>query len=149
MMILLAFSLSSLTSEKKELHVLREKYRELVLLKGEFLSLKQMIDGVEGKRNISDVKGVIQAIDEVFLSLGLKDKVRAVKSIGKREVKDGFIEEAELQIEKVSMNEMLNIFYRIEHVPMILTIKKTTIKKSFENPELFNITIILSFLSIS
>ena len=53
--ILLAFSLSSLTSEKKELHVLREKYRELVLLKGEFLSLKQMIDGVEGKRNISDV----------------------------------------------------------------------------------------------
>jgi hypothetical protein len=29
---------------------------------------------------------------------------------------------------------------------MILTVKKATIKKSFENPELLNITLSLSFL---
>lgn len=44
------------------------------------------------------------------------------------------------------MNEMANIFYRIEHAPMILTVKKATIKQSFENPELLNITLDLSFL---
>jgi len=29
---------------------------------------------------------------------------------------------------------------------MILTIKKVTVKQSFENPELLNITLMLSFL---
>ena len=29
---------------------------------------------------------------------------------------------------------------------MVLTVKKVTIKKSFENPELLNISLILSFL---
>lgn len=45
------------------------------------------------------------------------------------------------------MNEMVNIFYRIENAPMILTIKKATVKKSFENPELLNISLVLSFLN--
>jgi hypothetical protein len=41
---------------------------------------------------------------------------------------------------------MINVFYRIENAPMVLTVKKATIKKSFENPELLNITMVLSFL---
>ena len=62
------------------------------------------------------------------------------------EVKDGFEEEADISVEKVTMNEMVNIFYRIENAPMILTVKKASIKKSFDNPELLNISLILSFL---
>jgi len=34
----------------------------------------------------------------------------------------------------------------IEHAPMILTVRKVTVKQSFENPELLNITLMLSFL---
>jgi hypothetical protein len=81
-----------------------------------------------------------------FLSVGLRDKVKTVKSAGKRELKEGTEEDADISIEKVSMNEMVNIFYKIENAPMILIIKKATIKKSFENPELLNITLSLSFL---
>ena len=118
----------------------------MIIVKDEFLSLKQRIDAVESKKNLSNVQGIVQAVDEVFLSIGLKDKVKTVKSTGRRDMKDGFEEEAELQIEKVSMNEMVNIFYKIENAPMVLTIKKASIKKSFENPELLNIILTLSFL---
>ena len=144
--IIISLAIRLLSSEKRELKLLREQQKEMIIFKDKFLSLKQRIDAVESKKNLSNVQGIVQAVDEVFLSIGLKDKVKTVKSTGRRDMKDGFEEEAELQIEKVSMNEMVNIFYKIENAPMVLTIKKASVKKSFENPELLNIILTLSFL---
>jgi general secretion pathway protein M len=138
--------LRQLSAERRELKLLQEQRKEMLGLKEEFLSLRQRVTAVEGKKNLTNVQGVVQAVEDVFSSAGLKDKLKTIRSSGKREVKDGFEEEADISIEKVSMNEMVNIFYRIENAPMILTIKKATIKKSFENPELLNISLVLSFL---
>lgn len=119
---------------------------ELLLVKDEFLSLKNRMDAIEGKRSLSKVEGIVQAIDQVFLPLGLKQKVRSVKPTGTREIKDAIEEEAEIQVEKVDMNEMVNIFYKIENVPMALSIKKSTIKTSFENPALLHITMTIALI---
>jgi len=135
-----------LSAERKELKLLKEQRKEMLILKDEFLSLRERVTAVEGKKNLTNVQGVVQAVDDVFSSAGLKDKLKTVKSAGRREMKDGFEEEADISIEKVNMNEMVNILYRIENAPMILTIRKATIKKSFENPELLNISLVLSFL---
>jgi hypothetical protein len=78
--------------------------------------------------------------------MGLNQKVKSVKSIGVREKKYGIEEEAELQIEKVNMNEVTNILYRIENAPMVLSIKKATIKTSFDNPSLLNITMTIGLI---
>lgn len=144
--ILIILSFNLLSSQRKELNLLKEQRKDMLMLKDEFLSLKQKMDAVESRKNLSNVQGIVQAVDEVFSSLGLKDKVKVVKSTGKRETKDGYEEEADVSIEKVSMNEMVNIFYKIENAPMVLSVKKAAIKKSFENPELLNITLVLSFL---
>lgn len=144
--IVLALGVNLLVSERKALKKLKEQRQEMMLLKGEYVSLKQKVNTVEGKKNLTNVQGVVQAVDDVFSSLGLKNKIKTVKSTGKRETKYGFEEEADIYIEKVNMNEMANIFYKIENAPMILTVKKTIIKKSFENPELLNITLVISFL---
>lgn len=144
--IIIALAIRLLSSERRELKLLREQQKEMIIIKDEFLSLKKRVDAVESKKNLSNVQGIVQAVDEVFSSIGLKDKVKTVKSTGRRDMKDGFEEEAELQIEKVSMNEMVNIFYKIENAPMVLTIKKASIKKSFENPDLLNIMLTLAFL---
>ena len=144
--IIIILAVNLLSSERKELNLLREHQKEMMMLRDEFITLRQKMNAVESRKNLSNVQGIIQAVDEVFSSLGLKDKVKAVKSTAKRETKDGYEEEADVSIEKVSMNEMVNIFYKVENAPMILSIKKATIKKSFENPELLNITLVLSFL---
>jgi uncharacterized protein YlxW (UPF0749 family) len=145
-LILAALGIKMLSSQTKELHQLQEQRKEIAVLRDEFLSLQQKFQTVENRKNLTNVQGVLQAVDEVFSSVGLKDKVKTVKNTGKRETKDGIEEEADVSVEKVTMNEMLNIFYRIDHAPMILTIKKVTVKQSFENPELLNITLMLSFL---
>jgi general secretion pathway protein M len=145
-LILAALGIKMLSSQTKELHQLQEQRKEMALLRDEFLLLQQKIQTVEKRKNLTNIQGVLQAVDEVFSSVGLKDKVKTVKNTGKRETKDGIEEEADVSVEKVTMNEMVNIFYRIDHAPMILSIKKVTVKQSFENPELLNITLMLSFL---
>lgn len=144
--IIVALGINLLSAERRELKLLKEQRKEMLTLKEEFILLKQRVDAVESKKKLSSVQGIVQAVDEVFLPLGLKDKVKTVKLTGERETKEGFEEEADIYIEKVSMNEMVNIFYKIRNAPMALTIKKAGIKKSFENPELLNLTLTLSFL---
>jgi general secretion pathway protein M len=146
LLIIAILGMRKLSSQTKELHQLWEQRREIAVLKDELLSLRQKIQTVESKKNLANVQGVVQAIDEVFSSMSLKDKVKTVKSTGKRETKDGIEEEADVSVEKVTMNEMVNIFYRIEHAPMILTIRSVTVKQSFDNPELLNVNLMLSFL---
>ena len=70
----------------------------------------------------------------------------SVKSTGTREKKYASEEEAEVSVERVTMNEMVNILYRIENAPMILSVRKTSIKTSFDNPSLLNITMTVGLI---
>lgn len=143
--ILATLAVQKLFSQTKELQRLREQRQEMSVLRDEFLVLQQKIKTVENRKNLANVQGVLQAVDEVFLPLGLKDRVKTVRSLGKRDTMDGIEEGVDVSVEKVTMNELLNILYRIEHAPMILSVRKVTIKKSFENPELLNMNLTLSF----
>jgi len=146
LVIFIAYAVNFLSSEKKELQLLREQREEMLSLKQDFIALKQKIGSLETKKDFSHLQGIMEATDDVFSSLGLKGKLKTVKPSGTKEVNGGSEEEADIYIEKVTMNEMVNIFYTIEYSPMVLTMKKATIKKSFENPELLNISLTLSFL---
>lgn len=146
--VIAVYGINLLSSERRELKLLNDQRKEMLILKDEYVSLKKRIDSAESRKDLSSAQGIVQAADEVFQSIGLKDKVKTVKSTNRRDMKEGTEEEAELLIEKVSMNEMVNIFYKIENAPMILTIKKAAIKKSFENPELLNVSLTLSFLKM-
>jgi len=146
--VIAVYGINLLSSERRELKLLNDQRKEMLILKDEYVSLKKRVDSAESRKDLSSAQGIVQAVDEVFQSIGLKDKVKTVKSTNRRDMKEGTEEEAELLIEKVSMNEMVNIFYKIENAPMILTIKKAAIKKSFENPELLNISLTLSFFKM-
>lgn len=141
-------ALKTYSSLGKDLRNLKNQRQELLLLKDEFLSLKSRIDAVEGKRSLTKVEGIVQAVDEIFLPLGLKGKVKSVKPTGTKETKEATEEEAEVQLERVDMNEMVNIFYRIENVPLTLSIKKATIKTSFEHPTHLNITMTIALIKL-
>ncbi|MEW6587210.1 MAG: hypothetical protein AB1442_16565 [Nitrospirota bacterium] len=141
-----AYGVHLLSSGKSELSLLKEQRKEMFLLKGDYLAGRHRVDAVENKKSLSGSQGVAQAVDEVFLSIGLKDKLKTLKSTGKREVTEGFEEDADLYVEKVTMNEMVNIFYKIQSAPMILSVKRVTVKKAFDNHELLNISLGISFL---
>lgn len=138
--------LSAALSSERDLNSLKSRQKELSLLKEEYLLLKGRVDSVEGKKSLSQVKGIVQAVDELLLPMGLKQKIKSVKPTGVKELKDATEEEAEVHIEKADMNETVNIFYKIENAPMALSVKKAVIKTSFENPAYVNITMVLALI---
>lgn len=133
-------------SLKRDISSLTARKGELVKLSAEYSALKQRVDAVEKKQSLTKVAGVVEAVDDVFEPLGLKQKVKSVKSTGTRELKDGVQEEAEVIVEKATMNEMVNIFHKIETAPMAVSVKRASIKTAFDNPQLLNMSVTVSLI---
>jgi len=134
------------SAARKELEGLKTRRDEMVMLKGEFLSLRTRIDSIERKKNLAKGSSIIPALEDLFASLGLKNRLKSIKPVANREVSGNVEEEAEVSVEKISMNEMVNLFYKAENTNMLLVLKKADIKTSFEKPDLFNLTLIISLL---
>jgi hypothetical protein len=138
--ILVIFLAVAVTSSEKEVGSERARLKELSVLTGEYRSLKGSIDSLEAKESLTKVSGMAQAIDDTVASVGMKGKLKSVKELRQREVKNEKEETAEIYLELITMNELVNLFYRIEEAPFFFSVKGVTIKKSFENPELLNVT---------
>lgn len=113
------------------------------------MQIKSRIDAAEKKQSAMSKTGITNIVTDIFTSLGIKGKVKSIKGLSSRQMAGNISEEsAEIYIEKVTMNEMVNIFYKIETTPVIVSIKKATIKKSFDKPELLDITITLALYNL-
>lgn len=141
-----ALLLNTSLSLKKEGSALRSQKEEILLLREDFLELRKKINAIEGKKSLIKVEGIVQAIDEIFRSTGLNQKVKSVKPTTTRDKKYAVEEEADVEVEKVSMNELVNILYKLENAPMVLLIKKARLKTSFEDPSLLNITMTIGLV---
>ena len=133
-------------SLKRQNNILRSRQKDMLLLSQEYTALKSIVGSVEARKSLTKVEGIVQAVDEIFKSMGLQQKVKSVKSTGVKERKYSSEEEADVSVEKVTMNEMVNILYRMENAPMILSVRRTSIKTSFENPSLLNITMTVGLI---
>jgi len=138
-------------SAEKELSILKTKYQEFSILAAEYGSLKENVNAIEQKKTLTKINSIAQAIDEIASPLGIKGKVKSIKGTGTKKTIDKMSEEsAEIQIEKLNMTELMHMFYKIENAPMILAVKKVTMKKSFETPDFLDLTMTVSlFTSIT
>ena len=135
-------------SAGKELDMLKAKQKELTVLSREYKLLKENVDAAERRSTVAQVRGIANAVDMLSSSIGMKGKIKSVKVTGAREIQGSMTEEtAEVQMEKVTMNELVNVYYRVQEAPMILSVKRAMIKKTFENPELLDITMTLSIFA--
>jgi hypothetical protein len=135
-------------SAGKERDMLKTKQKELIALGREYKLMKESVDLVERKSTVAQVRGIANAVDMLSSSVGMKGKIKSVKVTGTREIQGSMSEEtAEVLMEKVTMNELVNVSYRVQEAPMILSVKRAIIKKTFENPELLDITMTVSLFT--
>ncbi len=130
---------------EKELSALTAKYHEFSTLTQKYRSLRASVNATEQKKTLTKTNSINQAIGDISLSLGIKEKMKSIKLTGTKKIMDQMSEEsAEIQMEKLNMSELVHLFYKIENAPMILAVKRVVIKKSFENPELLDATMAVS-----
>ena len=130
---------------EKELSELIAKYNEFSTLTNKYKSLRASVNAIEQKKTLTKTNSITQAIGDISLSLGIKEKMKSIKLTGTKKLMDQMSEEsAEIQMEKLNMTELVYLFYKIENASMILAVKRVVIKKSFENPELLDVTMAVS-----
>ena len=135
-------------ASSRDLSQLKTRFTEFSILSAEYRSLKEQVGSIEQKRFLTKTSGIAQALDDAFLSLGVKGKMKSIKGIGGREIEGQLNEEtAEVQMEKINLNELVNIFYKLENAPLLISIQKVALKKSFEKPELLDVTITVSLFT--
>ncbi len=102
----------------------------------QYASLKGQVDEFKRRAALSPRQGIINALDGLFTGTGLKDKVATINPLGTKTV-DGFTsEQAEVTLKKADLNETVNLLYRIEYAPMLLTVKEADFRNSFSAPAL-------------
>lgn len=132
-------------SVMKDLKTLRDRYGTFTALAAEYQSLSKLVNVMERKRSLTAAGGLPQVIGDITLSLGIKNKVKSIKGTGIRKINQQMTEEsAEVQMEKLNASELVHLFRKIENAPMILSATRVVIKKSFENPDLLDVTTSLS-----
>lgn len=135
-------------SVERDLSTLTAKYHEFSTAAAEYGLLRESVVAIEQKKTLTKVTTLAQAMDDITSPLGIKGKVKSIKGTGIKKNVDKMSEDsAEVQIEKLNMSELVHLMYKIENAPMILAVKKVAMKKSFETPDLLDVTMSVSLFS--
>lgn len=131
--------------KQKELVMLSQRSKDFQALSVQYTELKALLEAFQSKASLTKPKGLIEETHSLFESIGLKKKLKSVKSLGTKEVEGSYIDETvEIAAEGLNLNEVVNVFYKIDKAPMMLSVRSFSLKRSFENPELLNLTVVLS-----
>jgi hypothetical protein len=135
--------LSAGTIERKN-EMLIKQMAEMELLTDKLVHLQDLVESKEKKIGLTEVAGVVPALEQMLNSLGIEAKT--IKPLEKKMIREFSEEEAELHVEKVDLNRIVNLLYRIENSPVPLKIKNTSVRTTFENPDQFFLHLTVSLI---
>ncbi len=116
----------------------------------EMLVLKSRYQEAAGSaQRLANRLAAVRADDspaKVFEEIGIKGKGSQIKPM-KGEDRPGFVEDAaEIHVEGVTGNEMVNLLYRLEKGAKPVVIKKALVKTRFDDPARLDLTLTVALL---
>lgn len=126
-------------------NALTAQLKEMSDMGKEFIYIKDIVESKEKKIGLTNVKSVVSALEQMLNSMGLKAKV--IKPLEKKQVREFTEEDAEIEIENIDLNNIINLLYKIENSTVPMKIKTANIKTSFENPNVFILSLTASLIS--
>jgi general secretion pathway protein M len=137
-------TLSTKVEELEKKRVAREKVlKELLPLKAAYLSARLSSDQLSGKMaSLRPDDSPAKIIEDI----GIKGKSVKIAPI-KGEERRGFIEDtADIRIEGLTLNEAVNLLYRLEKGSRPLVIKKSNLRIRFDDPSRCDLGLIMALL---
>ncbi|GAC1452654.1 MAG: type II secretion system protein GspM [Desulfuromonadaceae bacterium] len=137
-------ALSSKVQALEKKRAAREKVlKELLPLKAAYLSARQSFDQLNGR--IASLRPD-DSPAKIIEDTGIKGKSVKIVPL-KGEERSGFTEDAaDIRIEGLTLNEAVNLLYRLEKGSRPLVIKKSNLRVRFDEPSRCDLTLILALL---
>ncbi|GBD95470.1 MAG TPA: hypothetical protein ENG83_02625 [Nitrospirae bacterium] len=130
--------------EKKN-NELKTRLTGIQSLSREVIQIKTVVESKEKKISLRKSTGVVSVLEQILKSLGLEAK--EIKPLKKIKVSEFTEENAELEIQDVDLNSIVNLLYKIDISPLPMKIKSAAINSTFEDPDKFILKLTVSLLS--
>lgn len=137
-------ALASRTAELERKRAAREAVlKELMPLKVAYRTAKAVSDAQAGRA------AALRADDtpaKVIEDIGIKGKGVKISPL-KGEERSGFIEDAaDVRIEGLTLNESVNLLYRLEKGSRPVVLKKANLRVRFDDPSRFDLALVIALL---
>lgn len=121
----------------------KKRLLSVIYMGKEYLSVKNDVADI-GDRAFTGEGASLSGIDSIVNKAGLKKKLSSLKPLT-TPVTDEFKRiRAELYFEKASLSEIMRLLSAMEIDGHVMTVEKTTLKATYENPTLFNATLVVN-----
>lgn len=109
------------------------------------IQMKGIVESVENRIGLSKTGGVVSTMEQILGTLNLKAKV--IKPLTKKKMNDFTEENAEIEIQDIDLNGIVNLLYKIDTSPSPMKINSTAINATFEDPNRFILKFTVSLLT--
>lgn len=130
------FTLTAESSARKRLSAAKKAQAEFSTLNAQYAGLKAQVDTLDKRLALSPKAGILKAVGDIFTSMGLQDRLASLKPLDTSQSDGMTSEKAEMSLKKMDLNEAVNVLYRLENAPMLLTVKEVELTSSFSAPAL-------------
>jgi predicted metal-dependent hydrolase len=124
---------------------IKKQIEEITSLSAGLSEIKRLVEIKEKKIGSAKHQGVVTTLEDILDSLGLK--ASKIKPSDKKRLDEYIEENAEVKIEKIDLNETVNLLYRIDVSPAPMKIKSIDMQTTFENRDIFILNLTVSMLS--
>ena len=124
---------------------LKEQIEEMSSISAGLSEIKDLVETKEKKIGSAKHQGVVTTLEDILNVLGLK--ASKIKPSDRKRLDEYTEENAEVRIEKIDLNETVNLLYRIDSSPAPLKIKSIDMQTTFENRDIFILNLTVSLLS--
>lgn len=137
-------SLKSLERKKSSaeaaLAAMRVEAQELLDLEKRLNGYKRQIDGSD-----PGLKPV-PLLEELVSRLGLSSQVKNLKSTDSRQDNGFIFLSAELELERLDLNQLVNLLFRIKNHNALLIVKRAEVEQDFQESDRLNLAITVSLV---
>jgi len=127
---------------EKKVSLKRQELAAFNDIKRDYLREKTWSEAMERKLFVPHAgKSSDAIIQGIFRGIGIEDKVASFKPFMEEMGKDYVKQGSEIKINKINLNQFVNLVYKIENHKNLLLIKSVSLDSRFDNPAIFDITI--------
>lgn len=129
---------------------LEAKKRELIdmqSLKREYMGLLGRIGPMERRLSASGDGSISEVMQEIINKIRVKSKVASIRHIDVKPLQGHFVSGAEVKLESLTPNQVLNILYLIDSDDRLVLIKEFILKSDFEDLDAFDMIIRVALIS--
>jgi len=124
------------------------QYREMAALGKSYLAMRDDVMEVERRMGLSQAESIPVLVEQVMGGIGLKGKLKSVKPFGGATREEYVIQEAEVLIERLSLNELVNVLHGIQSAPFGLFVTSCEMTRDFSERTFLDVKLSLKLVGL-